>query len=308
MAANPMASKKWEGVFPAVTTKFDADENLDRQAMERHFAFQIEAGVDGFVTCGSLGEASTLSFDEKLEVARIALEVADQRIPVLVNVSETRTRTACQFVERAAAMGVQGFMVMPSVLYAADAREAKDNLRTIAQAAQLPIMVYNNPVSYKVDLTPEDFADLADCEWLVAIKESTDNIRRITDLRNTVGNRYQLFMGVDDLSFEGLAVGADGLLAGLVVAFPKETVALYRLMKAKRWDEALKLYQWFMPLLHLDVSTKLVQNLKLVETLVGIGNENVRRPRQPLQGAERERVTTIVSKALATRPDVSAWL
>jgi 1-pyrroline-4-hydroxy-2-carboxylate deaminase len=303
-----MASKKWEGVFPAVTTKFDADENLDRQAMERHFAFQIEAGVDGFVTCGSLGEASTLSFDEKLEVTRIALDVADKRIPVLVNVSETRTRTACQFVERAAAIGVQGFMVMPSVLYAADAREAKDNLRTIAKAAQLPIMVYNNPVSYKVDLTPEDFADLADCEWLVAIKESTDNIRRITDLRNTVGNRYQLFMGVDDLSFEGLAVGADGLLAGLVVAFPKETVALYRLMKAKRWDEALKLYQWFMPLLHLDVSTKLVQNLKLVETMVGIGNENVRRPRQPLTGADRERVTTVVNKALATRPDVSAWL
>ena len=303
-----MAAKKWEGVFPAVTTKFDADENLDRQAMERHFAFQIDAGVDGLVTCGSLGEASTLSFDEKLEVARIALDVADKRIPVLVNVSETRTRTACQFVERAAAMGVQGFMVMPSVLYAADAREAKDNLRTIANAAQLPIMVYNNPVSYKVDLTPDDFADLADCEWLVAIKESTDNIRRITDLRNTVGHRYQLFMGVDDLSFEGLAVGADGLLAGLVVAFPRETVALYRLMKAKRWDEALQLYQWFMPLLHLDVSTKLVQNLKLVETMVGIGNEYVRRPRQPLTGADRERVTAIVGKALATRPDVSAWL
>ena len=303
-----MASKKWEGVFPAVTTKFDADENLDRQALERHFAFQIDAGVDGLVTCGSLGEASTLSFDEKLEVARIALDVADKRIPVLVNVSETRTRTACQFVERAAAIGVQGFMVMPSVLYAADAREAKDNLRTIAKAAQLPIMVYNNPVSYKVDLTPDDFADLADCEWLVAIKESTDNIRRITDLRNAVGERYQLFMGVDDLSFEGLAVGADGLLAGLVVAFPKETVALYRLMKAKRWDDALKLYQWFMPLLHLDVSTKLVQNLKLVEALVGVGTEHVRRPRQPLTGADRERVTAIVNKALATRPDVSALL
>lgn len=303
-----MTAQKWQGVFPAVTTKFDADENLDRQAMEKHFSFQIDSGVDGMVTGGSLGEASTLSFDEKLEVARIALEVADRRVPVLANVSETRTRTACEFVERAAAMGVQGFMVMPSVLYAADAREAKDNLRTIARAAQLPIMVYNNPVSYKVDLTPDDFADLADCEWLVAIKESTDNIRRITDLRNTVGNRYQLFMGVDDLSFEGLAVGADGLLAGLVVAFPKETVALYRLMKAKRYDEALKLYQWFMPLLHLDVSTKLVQNLKLVEAMVGVGTEHVRRPRQPLAGADRERVTAIVNKALATRPDVSAFL
>lgn len=300
--------KKWRGVFPAVTTKFSADETLDHAAMERHFAFQIEAGVDGLVTCGSLGEASTLSFEEKLAVTRTALEVAARRVPVLVNVSESRTADAVRFARAAAELGVQGLMVMPAVLYAADAREAKDNLRAIAAAAQLPVMVYNNPVSYKVDLTPQDFLELADCAWLVAIKESSDNVRRITDLRNTVGNRYQLFMGVDDLSFEGLAAGADGLLAGLVVAFPRETVALYRLMQAKRYDEALALYRWFMPLLHLDVSNKLVQNLKLVETLVGVGNENVRRPRQPLQGAERERVTAIVRHALATRPDVSAWL
>ncbi len=303
-----MSTNKWRGVFPAVTTKFKDNEDLDYAEMEKHYAFQIDSGVHGLVTCGSLGEASTLSFDEKLEVAKIALQVADKRLPVLVNVSETRTSNALRFVQQAADMGVQGFMVMPSVLYAADAREAKDNLRAIAKAAQLPIMVYNNPVTYKVDLTPKDFLDLADCEWLVAIKESTDNIRRITDLRNVLGDRYQLFMGVDDLSFEGLAVGADGLLAGLVVAFPKETVALYNLMQAKRYDEALKLYQWFMPLLHLDVSNKLVQNLKLVETLVGVGNENVRRPRQPLVGAERERVTAIVQKALATRPDVSIYL
>lgn len=303
-----MMNSKWRGVFPAVTTKFKPNEELDHAEMEKHFAFQIASGVDGLVTCGSLGEASTLSFEEKLEVTRTALQVADRRVPVLVNVSETRTANAIRFVEQAARLGVQGFMLMPSVLYAADAREAKDNVRTIAKAAQLPIMVYNNPVTYKVDLTPEDFLELADCEWLVAIKESTDNIRRITDLRNVVGQRYQLFMGVDDLSFEGLALGADGLLAGLVVAFPRETVALYRLMQAKRYDEALALYQWFMPLLHLDVSSKLVQNLKLVEALAGVGNENVRRPRQPLQGAERERVTAIVHKALASRPDVSSYL
>jgi dihydrodipicolinate synthase/N-acetylneuraminate lyase len=300
-----MAATKWEGVFPAVTTKFKENEDLDHAEMEKHFNFQIESGVDALLTCGSLGEASTLSFDEKLEVAQTALRVAGGRVPVLLNVSETRTLNACRFVEKAHEMGVQGLMVMPSVLYAADSREAMDNLRVIAKAAQLPIMVYNNPVSYKVDLTPEDFQQLADCEWIVAIKESTDNVRRITDLRNAVGNRYQLFMGVDDLSFEGLAAGADGLLAGLVVAFPKETVALYKLMKAKRYDEALKLYQWFMPLLHLDVSTKLVQNLKLVEALCGVGNENVRRPRQPLQGADRARVTAVVEKALATRPNLS---
>lgn len=299
-----MAAAKWEGVFPAVTTKFKANEELDHAAMERHFAFQIDSGVHALLTCGSLGEASTLSFEEKLEVTQTALNVAAGRVPVLVNVSETRTLNACRFAERAHAMGVQGLMVMPSVLYAADAREARDNLRAIADAARLPIMVYNNPVSYKVDLTPDDFRELADCEWIVAIKESSDNIRRITDLRNALGQRYQLFMGVDDLSFEGLAVGADGLLAGLVVAFPQETVALYKLMKARRWDEALKLYQWFMPLLHLDVSNKLVQNLKLVETLVGVGSEHVRRPRQPLRGAERDRVTAIVQQALATRPDL----
>ncbi|NVE00228.1 dihydrodipicolinate synthase family protein [Massilia sp. BJB1822] len=300
-----MSSTKWQGVFPAVTTKFKPNEDLDHAEMAKHFEFMIANGVHGLVTCGSLGEASTLSLEEKLEVTKVAIEVANGRVPVLANVSETRTTNACRFVEQAAAMGVQGFMVMPSVLYAADAREAKDNLRTIAKAAQLPIMVYNNPVSYKVDLTPEDFKDLADCEQIVAIKESTDNIRRITDLRNAVGERYQLFMGVDDLSFEALAVGADGLLAGLVVAFPAETVALYKLAKAKRWDEALKLYQWFMPLLHLDVSAKLVQNLKLVESMAGVGNEYVRRPRQPLQGAEREKVVGIVKQALVNRPDLS---
>jgi 4-hydroxy-tetrahydrodipicolinate synthase len=300
-----MSTTAWRGVFPAVTTKFKPNEELDHAEMEKHFSFQIDSGVHGLVTCGSLGEASTLSFDEKLEVTKTALNVADRRVPVLANVSETRTANALRFVEQAAKMGVQGFMVMPSVLYAADAREAKNNLRAIAEAAQLPIMVYNNPVTYKVDLTPEDFQDLSDCKWLVAIKESTDNIRRITDLRNAVGTRYQLFMGVDDLSFEALALGADGLLAGVVVAFPKETVALFNLMKEKRWDAALKLYQWMMPLLHLDVSTKLVQNLKLIETMVGVGNENVRRPRQPLVGAERERVAALIQKAIDTRPDLN---
>lgn len=302
-----MAMPKWEGVFPAVTTKFKENEDLDHAEMEKHYAFQIDSGVHGIVTCGSLGEASTLSLEEKLEVTKIAVQVANGRVPVLANVSELRTRDAIRFVEAAAKIGVQGLMVMPSVVYVADAREAKDNVRLIAEAAQLPVMVYNNPVAYRVDLTPQDFVELADCKWVVAIKESTDNIRRITDLRNTLGNRYQLFMGVDDLAFESLAIGADGLLAGVVVAFPRETVALYKLMKARRYDEALKLYQWMTPMLHLDVSTKLVQNLKLIEAMAGVGNENVRRPRQPLAGAERERVKAIIQKAIDTRPDLSAY-
>ncbi|MBB4845542.1 4-hydroxy-tetrahydrodipicolinate synthase [Paucibacter oligotrophus] len=296
---------RWTGVFPAVTTKFHANEDLDVAAMERHFEFQIESGVDGLVTCGSLGEASTLTLEEKLEVAAIALRVAKGRVPVLANVSESSTRAALRYVEGAAKLGVQGLMLMPALLYGADAREAMANVRTIANAAALPTMVYNNPVSYRVDLRPEHFAELADCPWLVAIKESTDNIRRITDLRNTLGTRYQLFIGVDDLSFEGLAIGCDGLLAGLCDAFPAETVAIYRLMQAKRYDEALKIYQWFTPLLHLDVHAKLVQNIKLAEAMVGVGNEFVRRPRLPLAGAEREQVAAIIQHGIETRPDLS---
>ncbi len=298
------ALPRWTGVYPAVTTKFHADESLDIAEMERHFDFQIRAGVHGLVTCGSLGEASTLTLEEKLEVATTALRVAEGRVPVLANVSELSTREALRYVEGAAKLGVQGLMLMPALLYGADAAEAKANVRTIAEAAQLPVMVYNNPVSYKVDLKPEDFAELADCPWLVAIKESSDNIRRITDLRNALGERYQLFIGVDDLALEGLMLGCDGLLAGLCDAFPAETVKLYDLARAGRYAEALKLYQWFMPLLHLDVNAKLVQNIKLAEAMVGVGNEHVRRPRLPLAGAERERVTAIIQKALDTRPSL----
>jgi 4-hydroxy-tetrahydrodipicolinate synthase len=221
---------------------------------------------------------------------------------VLANVSETSTREALRYIEGANALGVAGFMVMPSVIYVADAREAMQNVRTMANAAQKPVMIYNNPVAYRVDLKPAQMLELADCEWLVAIKESSDDIRRITDLRNTVGERYQLFLGVDDLAFEGLALGCDGLLAGVGCTFPRETVALYDLMKAGKFAEALKLYQWMTPMLHLDVSTKLVQNLKLIDVVAGVSTEHMRRPRLPLIGAERDYIETVVKKALATRP------
>lgn len=297
-----MSNVRWQGVFPAVTSKFHADETLDLEAMRKHFGFLIDNGVHGLVTCGSLGEASTLTLEEKLAVTRCAVEVSGGRIPVLANVSETSTREALRFIKAAVELGVDGFMLMPSLIYVADAREAMQSIRTMAEAAAKPCMIYNNPVAYRVDLKPEHMAELADCPWLVAIKESSDDIRRVTDLRNKLGDRYQLFIGVDDLSFEALALGADGLLAGLVTAFPRETVALYDLMKAGKWQEALALYQWFTPLLHLDVSTKLVQNIKLAETLAGVGNEHVRRPRLPLVGAERERCAGIIEAALAKRP------
>jgi 4-hydroxy-tetrahydrodipicolinate synthase len=296
------ASARWRGVFPAVTTKFHADERIDADGTARHIDFQIRNGIHGLVTCGSLGEASTLTLQEKLDVARIALDAADRRVPVLANVSETSTREALRYIEGGNRLGVAGYMVMPSVIYVADAREAMANVRTLAEAAQRPIMVYNNPVAYRVDLEPEHMAELADCRWIEAIKESTGDIRRVTDLRNRLGTRYQLFIGVDDLAFEGLALGCDGLLAGVGCAFPRETVALYELMQAGRHAEALELYRWMTPMLHLDVSTKLVQNLKLIDALVGVGTEHVRRPRLPLAGAEREWVERIVRRALETRP------
>ena len=298
-----MNNPRWKGIFPAVTTKFHADESLDLESTSRHLDFQIRNGIHGMVTCGSLGEASTLTLEEKLLVAKNALEVSKGRVPVLANISETSTREAIRYIEGANKIGVDGFMVMPSVIYVADAREAMQNLRTMAAVAQKPMMIYNNPIAYRVDLKPEHMLALADCEWLVAIKESSDNIRRITDLRNTVGERYQLFLGVDDLAYEGMALGCDGLLAGVGCTFPRETVALYDLMVAGRFAEALKLYQWMTPMLHLDVSTKLVQNLKLIDVVAGMGSEHMRRPRLPLIGAEREFVETIVKTALATRPE-----
>ncbi|MDP4074703.1 dihydrodipicolinate synthase family protein [Acidovorax sp. A1169] len=297
-----MSNPRWQGIFPAITTKFHADESIDAEGTARHIDFQIRNGIHGLVTCGSLGEASTLTLEEKLQVAKIALEAADGRVPVLANVSETSTREALRYIDGGNKLGVAGYMVMPSVIYVADAREAMANVRAMAKVAQKPLMVYNNPVAYRVDLKPEHMLELADCEWIAAIKESTDNIRRITDLRNTVGDRYQLFLGVDDLAYEGLALGCDGLLAGVGCAFPRETVALYDLMKAGRFAEALKLYQWMTPMLHLDVSTKLVQNLKLIDVLVGVGTEHMRRPRLPLIGEERAFIERVVKKALDTRP------
>ena len=297
-----MSNPRWQGIFPAITTKFHADESIDAEGTARHIDFQIRNGIHGLVTCGSLGEASTLTLEEKLEVTRIAIEAAKGRVPVLANVSETSTREALRYIDGGNKLGVAGYMVMPSVIYVADAREAMANVRAMANAAQRPLMVYNNPVAYRVDLKPEHMVELADCEWIAAIKESTGDIRRITDLRNTVGDRYQLFLGVDDLAYEGLALGCDGLLAGVGCAFPRETVALYDLMKAGNFAEALPLYQWMTPMLHLDVSNKLVQNLKLIDVLVGVGTEHMRRPRLPLVGEERAFVESVVRKALETRP------
>ena len=294
----------WKGVFPALTTKFRPDLSLDTGGMERHFLRQLNAGVDGLVVLGSLGENATLSPDEKQEIIKVAVGVSDGKIPVLACVSETTTQGAVRFVERASRVGADGFMVLPAMQYVSDRRETMQHLRTVAAASDKPIMIYNNPVAYRVDVTPDMFVELADEPKFVAIKESSDNVRRVTDIINLVGNRYAIFTGVDDLALESLLIGATGWVAGLVCAFPNETVALYRLLKAQRIDEALRLYRWFTPLLHLDVSIKFVQNIKLAEAMVGEGTEYVRPPRLPLAGDERAAVERVVRHALATRPVV----
>ncbi len=294
----------WSGVFPAVTTKFKPDFSLDRSAMEGHFGWMLESGVDGLVVLGSLGENLTLSDKEKQEVIDIAVSVCKGKVPVLAGVAETSTARACQFVQSAQANGVDGFMVLPAIPYHSDPRETIGHYRTVAAASEKPMMIYNNPVAYRVDITPDVIAELADEPKFVAIKESSNDIRRITDIINTVGDRYAIFVGVDNMALEGLVLGAVGWLAGLVCAFPRETVELYRLVKSGKLDKAVALYRWFMPLLHLDVSTKFVQNIKLTEAIVGVGTETVRPPRLPLAGDERAQVERIVAHALQHRPQL----
>ncbi len=297
---------RWTGVFSAVTTKMKPDSSLDVQALERHFAWQIECGVNGLVVLGSLGENGALTPEEKQEVLRTAVRVSGGRVPVLTGVAETSTTAACRFAEAALRNGANGFMLLPGMQYPADSRETMHHFRTVAAATDLPVMLYNNPVAYRIDVTPAMFAELADEPKFIALKESSDDVRRIIDIKSLVGERYAIFTGVDDLALESFVVGAVGWVAGLVCAFPKETVALYKLVTAGRMDEALKLYRWFTPLLHLDVSTKFVQNIKLAEAIVGCGTEHVRAPRLPLTGNERAAVENIVRAALATRPTLPA--
>ena len=293
---------KWAGVYSAVTTKFTEHGALDYRLLEKHYNFQINAGVHGLVVLGSLGENGTLTSDEKQEVVKLAVTVSNGRVPVLSSVAETTTAGACRFVEKATANGADGFMVLPGMLYVSDARETMVHLRSVASASEKPIMIYNNPVAYRVDITPEMFAELADEPKFTAIKESSDDARRINDIRQLVGDRYQIFTGVDDLALESLILGASGWVAGLVCAFPRETVVLFHLVKAGRIQEALELYRWFLPLLHLDVSVKFVQYIKLAETLAGVGNEFVRAPRLTLVGDERSRIKKTIQKALKHRP------
>ena len=298
-----MKASDWRGVFPALTTKFDATGALDFAAMADHLEFQLAAGVHGIIILGSLGENSTLSAAEKQDLIRFYGQRINRRVPLVACIAESATRDALALTAAGDELGVDGYMVLPPMRYPSDKPETLGYLRAVAAGAQRPLMLYNNPVAYGTDLLPEDFAELASEPRFVAIKESSANTRRMSAIRRLTGDRYALFCGVDDLALECFAVGAVGWVAGLVVAFPRETMRLYTLMTEQRWEEARVLYDWFLPLLELDIGPKFIQQIKLVEELVGVGSERVRAPRLALTGRERERVEQIVAAALASRPD-----
>ncbi|WP_373086015.1 dihydrodipicolinate synthase family protein [Sneathiella sp.] len=296
----------WKGVLPAVSTKFKDDLSLDHAEMERCYALQMEAGCHGLVACGTLGEGNMLSHDERLEVLTLCKNATGNK-PALLTISEPGEREACALAKRARAAGADGLMIVPSPIYHTNPAETAATLRAIASAGDLPVMIYSNRVGYRVDVTPEIMEELADDAHFVAIKESSDDIRRTTEIFNRLGDRYDVLTGVDNLAFEALTAGAVGWVAGLVLAFPRETVAIYELIQQKRYDEALTIYRWFRPLLDLDVSTFLVQQIKLAEVLAIKSNDRVRRPRLPLTGAHRANVEALVTAAIAVRPTLPSF-
>jgi 1-pyrroline-4-hydroxy-2-carboxylate deaminase len=292
----------WTGVFPACTTQLKKDQSLDLPATARHFEALIQSGVSGLIVCGSLGENQTLDPDEKRAVVRCAVETARGRVPVLSGVAESSTRAAVSYVRDVAQLGAAGVMLMPPMSYKGDPRESMTYLRTVAKDGGLNIMIYNNPISYANDITPALFAELADEPRFVAIKESSGDPRRITELRNAVGNRYAVFTGVDDLLLEASILGIDGWVAGTGIAFPAENQRLWDLTRAGRWDEARALYRWFQPLLKLDTHVHFVQYIKLCEQETGLGSEWVRAPRLPIAGDERKQVLRIIRDSIKRRP------
>lgn len=295
-------SINWNGVFPALTTKFTADDKLDLLLFEKNLQAQLDAGVHGVVLGGTLGEASVLTTVEKETLVKFAIEKINGKVPVVINIAEGSTREALQQAAYAKAWGAQGIMILPPMRYKSDHRETVTYFKTVADSTDLPMMIYNNPVDYKIEVTLDMFDELQVCKNISAIKESTRDVTNVTRLINRFGDRYKILCGVDPLAMEELVLGAHGWVAGLVCAFPKETVDIFNLVKAGRIEEATKIYRWFMPLLELDIHPKLVQYIKLAETQAGIGSEYVRAPRLTLVGKEREDVLKTINDGIATRP------
>ena len=297
----------WKGVFPAFTTKFTANDTLDLQLFEKGLQSQLDAGVDGIVLGGSLGEASTLTTEEKEKLVKLTVEIAGP-IPVILNIAEGATKEAIKQAALGKSWGAKGLMLLPPMRYRADDREALTFFKAVAQSTDLPIMIYNNPVDYKIEVTLNMFEQLLECENIQAVKESTRDVTNVTRMINHFGDRYKVLCGVDTLAMEELLMGADGWVGGLVTAFPRETVAVYRLVKAGMIEEARAIYRWFMPLLELDIHPKLVQYIKLAEAQVGLGSEYVRAPRLTLVGEERERILKVINEGIATRPVLPEYM
>lgn len=298
----PMTNVSWTGVYPALTTKFTPADTLDLPLFEKNLKAQLEAGVEGVILGGSLGEASTLSNEEKLELLRFTVSKVAGKVPVIMNIAEGSTREAIARAKEAEINGAAGLMLLPPMRYKSDHRETVTFFKAVAAGTTLPIMIYNNPVDYKIEVTLDMFAELAALPNIQAVKESTRDVSNVTRMFNRFGERFKILCGVDPLTMEEVSMGAHGLVAGLVCAFPRETVALFKLVKAGRREEALKIYRWFLPLLELDIHPKLVQYIKLAEAEVGLGSEYVRAPRLTLEGKEREQVLKVIRDGIASRP------
>ncbi len=297
-------TKKWQGVFPAITTQMHRDGSLNLEATARHAEVLIQSGVTGMIFLGSLGENQPMTGEEKRRVLTAMVEAVNGRVPVLSGVAETSTAEAIRYVRDVERLGADGVMLMPAMLYKAAAEETLAHFRAVAKATGLPIMIYNNPISYANDITPELFAQLAGPKTFVALKESSGDTRRITDLHNTVGDRYAIFTGVDNLALEASILGIDGWVAGTGIAFPAENQYFWELTRRGEWAKAREIYRWFTPLLHLDVHTKFVQYIKLAVQECGLGSEWVRAPRLVLKGEERKRILKIIHDGIAKRPKV----
>lgn len=294
----------WKGVFPALTTKFTQDDKLDFSLFDINLHAQLAAGVEGVILGGTLGEASVLSMEEKFELLKHTVEQVEGKVPVVMNIAEGSTREAIRMAEQSQIFGADALMMLPPMRYKSDHRETVAYFKAVAGATSLPMMIYNNPVDYKVEVTLDMFEELTYCATIQAVKESTRDVSNVTRMVNRFGDRFKILCGVDTLALEEFALGAHGWVAGLVCAFPKETVTLYRFAKEGKWEDALKLYRWFLPLLELDIHPKLVQYIKLAEAETGLGSERVRAPRLSLEGEERNRIVDIIRRGIATRPQL----
>ncbi len=303
-----MVVLNWEGIYSALLTPFDEVDRIDFKLFEININAQLEAGIDAIVLGGSLGEASTLTYEEKNTLLGYAKELVKNKVPVIINIAEQSTRDAVRAAQNAENYGADALMVLPPMRYKADEIETLEFFKSIVANTSLPIMIYNNPHDYKIEVTLDMFEQLEKIPSIQAIKESTRDVSNVTRLKNRFKNRFKILCGIDTLAFEELALGADGWVGGLVDAFPKETVAVYRLLKAGKYQQALKIYRWFLPLLELDLHSKFAQYIKLAATQTGIGSEYVRAPRLRLVGSEREKILLIINNAIKARPEIPDYL